>query len=92
MRILASVQILLLALTHLWGLVPPVHIPFLLDRHFMLKDSKNVFFAGQMTGVEGYTESAASGIIAGINLGRLLKGEKPIELPAECMTGALPPM
>lgn len=63
--------------------------PALLDRHFMLKDSKNVFFAGQMTGVEGYTESAASGIIAGINLGRLLKGEKPLELPSECMTGAL---
>ena len=63
--------------------------PALLDRHFMLKDSRNVFFAGQMTGVEGYTESAASGIIAGINLGRLLKGEKPLELPSECMTGAL---
>lgn len=35
MRILASVQILLLALTHLWGLDPPEHIPFLIDRHFI---------------------------------------------------------
>ena len=42
-----------------------------------------------MTGVEGYVESAASGIIAGINLARALDGEKPLELPETCMTAAL---
>jgi methylenetetrahydrofolate--tRNA-(uracil-5-)-methyltransferase len=48
-----------------------------------------LFFAGQMTGVEGYTESAATGIIAGINAARLVRGEKPFVLPPETMIGAL---
>jgi methylenetetrahydrofolate--tRNA-(uracil-5-)-methyltransferase len=48
-----------------------------------------LFFAGQMTGVEGYTESAATGIIAGINAARLVRGEKPFTLPPETMIGAL---
>lgn len=63
--------------------------PELLDSHFMLKGSGNIFFAGQMTGVEGYTESAASGIIAGINMCRILSGKAPLELPSTSMTGAL---
>ena len=63
--------------------------PALLDSGFMLRGSENIFFAGQMTGVEGYTESAASGIIAGINLHRALCGKEHLTLPAESMTGAL---
>lgn len=63
--------------------------PSLLDRNFMLNGSENIFFAGQMTGVEGYTESAASGIIAGIDLVRILQGKKPLPLPETSMIGAL---
>ena len=63
--------------------------PALLDSGFMLKNSSNIFFAGQMTGVEGYTESAASGIIAGINLFRAMSGKEHLELPATSMIGAL---
>jgi len=46
-------------------------------------------FAGQLTGVEGYTESAASGILAGINLGRILEGEAPVVPPPTTMLGGL---
>ncbi len=63
--------------------------PKLLDSGFMLKGSDNIYFAGQMTGVEGYTESAASGIIAGINIVRSLCGQAHIALPETCMIGAL---
>jgi methylenetetrahydrofolate--tRNA-(uracil-5-)-methyltransferase len=63
--------------------------PKLLDGGFKLKDSENIFFAGQMTGVEGYTESAASGIIAGINAVRALNGKPPLQLPETSMIGAL---
>lgn len=63
--------------------------PQVLDSHFMLKGSKNIFFGGQITGVEGYTESAMSGIIAGFELGRLLSGKEMLDLPRTTMTGAL---
>ena len=63
--------------------------PSLLDSSSMLRGSGNIFFAGQMTGVEGYTESAANGIIAGTNLARILQGQAPLTLPATSMTGAL---
>lgn len=63
--------------------------PRLLERSFKLRDSDNVYFAGQITGVEGYTESAASGIIAAINLSRALRGKSPLMLPETTMTGAL---
>lgn len=63
--------------------------PRLLDRHFMLKGSKNVFFGGQITGVEGYVESAASGIIAGRALADRLEGIQPLVLPRTTMLGAL---
>ncbi len=63
--------------------------PALLDSSFMLKGSSNIYFAGQMTGVEGYTESAASGIAAGINITRSLQGQPPLQLPPTCMLGAL---
>jgi len=49
----------------------------------------NLLFAGQITGVEGYVASAATGIVAGINAARLLRGEEPLEFPKETMIGAL---
>lgn len=63
--------------------------PKLLDRHFCLKSDPRIYFAGQMTGVEGYIESAASGIYAAMSLARRLKGESEITLPDDTMLGAL---
>lgn len=63
--------------------------PRLLNADYSLRGSKNLFFAGQMTGVEGYMESAASGIIAGKNLSRRLLGGSPYILPVNTMMGAL---
>ncbi len=61
----------------------------LLDKNFMLKGSDNVFFGGQITGVEGYVESAASGIAAGRALADILSGREPIRYPNTTMLGAL---
>ena len=63
--------------------------PRLLDKALSLKSEPRVFFAGQFTGVEGYTESAATGILAGINATRFANGEEPLVLPPETMLGAL---
>lgn len=63
--------------------------PRLLRKTFQLRKQPNVFFAGQITGVEGYMESAASGIIAGKNAVRAAHGKTPLELPPVTMTGAL---
>lgn len=63
--------------------------PRLLSKTFQLRKQPNVFFAGQITGVEGYMESAASGIIAGKNAVRAAHGKSPLELPPITMTGAL---
>ena len=63
--------------------------PELLNEQFMLKDSNNIYFAGQMTGVEGYTESAASGILAAMHLVRSLEGKTALSLPITSMCGAL---
>lgn len=63
--------------------------PRLLDSSFNLKVDKHIYFAGQITGVEGYTESAASGILVGYNLSRIILGKPPIMLPRETMLGAL---
>ena len=63
--------------------------PKLLTNRFMLRDSDNVYFAGQMTGVEGYVESAMSGIIAGQSLARALRPQEPLSLPITTMCGAL---
>ena len=63
--------------------------PRLLSKTFQLRKQPNVFFAGQITGVEGYMESAASGIIAGKNAVRAAHGKSPLELPPVTMTGAL---
>lgn len=63
--------------------------PRLLDASLSFRAREGLFFAGQITGVEGYMESAASGIVAGINAARLLRGEAPLVFPPETMTGAL---
>lgn len=63
--------------------------PKLLDADYSLRENKNIFFAGQITGVEGYMESASSGILAGINALRVLNGEETLVLPKDTMMGAL---
>lgn len=63
--------------------------PRLLSKHLSLKNNPNIFFAGQITGVEGYMESAACGIVAGINAARLIAGHPPLCLPEFTMTGAI---
>jgi len=63
--------------------------PKLLDASFRMKSRPNLLFAGQMTGVEGYMESAASGILAGINACRMVRGQSPLVLPVDTMLGAL---
>ena len=66
-----------------------INSPVLLNRELSLKTNGDIFFAGQLSGVEGYMESAASGIIAGINAAARLNGEKPLILPEFTMIGAL---
>jgi methylenetetrahydrofolate--tRNA-(uracil-5-)-methyltransferase len=66
-----------------------VNAPASLTPHLSLRDDLQVLFAGQITGVEGYTESAATGLVAGINLARLLAGEAPLVPPPTTMLGAL---
>jgi methylenetetrahydrofolate--tRNA-(uracil-5-)-methyltransferase len=63
--------------------------PEALTPHLSAKDDPRLLFAGQLTGVEGYTESAATGMLAGINLARLLGGDEPVIPPATTMLGAL---
>lgn len=60
-----------------------------LNNGFQLRTNKNIFFAGQMTGVEGYVESAASGMLAGINMARYLDGKDNIKLDSKTAIGAL---
>ena len=66
-----------------------LNAPQALSPHLSARDDPRLLFAGQLTGVEGYTESAATGILAGINLARLLVGEEPVLPPATTMLGAL---
>ena len=63
--------------------------PRLLNHTFQLVKEPRIFFAGQITGVEGYIESAASGIVAGMNLARILRQQAPVVFPPETMLGAL---
>lgn len=63
--------------------------PKLLNASFSLRSNPNIFFAGQITGVEGYMESAASGIMAGINAVRQAESEEPLVLSEYNMIGAL---
>jgi len=66
-----------------------INSPKLLDSVYRLRNRRNIFFAGQITGVEGYIESAASGLVAGINAARQLKGMDDIIFPATTVMGAL---
>lgn len=63
--------------------------PKILNADFSVKENKNLFFAGQITGVEGYMESAASGIMAGINAVNVMSGNSTAVLPQTTMIGAL---
>ena len=63
--------------------------PRLLDRYYRLKAEPRVSFAGQMTGVEGYVESAASGFLVGVETARRLRGLPPVDFPQETAVGAL---
>ncbi len=63
--------------------------PELLDRYYRLKAQPRIAFAGQMTGVEGYVESCASGMLVGLETAARLRGLPPLDLPAETAIGAL---
>ncbi|MBQ3379240.1 MAG: methylenetetrahydrofolate--tRNA-(uracil(54)-C(5))-methyltransferase (FADH(2)-oxidizing) TrmFO [Clostridia bacterium] len=63
--------------------------PRILDKSYRMKDDKNIWFAGQITGVEGYVESASSGLLCGINLARILSGKSPIDFTRDTAIGAL---
>jgi methylenetetrahydrofolate--tRNA-(uracil-5-)-methyltransferase len=66
-----------------------INSPAVLRPTFQTRDRESLFFAGQISGVEGYTESAASGIIAGINAARLARGEETLAPPPTTALGAL---
>ncbi len=66
-----------------------LNAPLALTPHLSLKDDPMTLFAGQLTGVEGYTESTATGLLAGINLSRLIAGDAPTLPPTTTMLGAL---
>ncbi|PGY56820.1 FADH(2)-oxidizing methylenetetrahydrofolate--tRNA-(uracil(54)-C(5))-methyltransferase TrmFO [Bacillus thuringiensis] len=66
-----------------------INSPNLLRPTYQYKQRDDLFFAGQMTGVEGYVESAASGLLAGINAARLVQGEEPVVLPSVTAMGSM---
>ncbi|MBD1380033.1 FADH(2)-oxidizing methylenetetrahydrofolate--tRNA-(uracil(54)-C(5))-methyltransferase TrmFO [Metabacillus arenae] len=66
-----------------------INSPRLLKSTYQYKDREDLFFAGQMTGVEGYVESAASGLIAGLNAAKFVLGEEPITFPHETAMGSM---
>ena len=66
-----------------------INSPKVLNSFYQLKSNPKVFFAGQITGVEGYVESTASGLLVGLNLGRLLNGKEMIKLSKKTAIGAL---
>lgn len=66
-----------------------LNTPAALSAHLALRDRATTLFAGQITGVEGYTESTATGLLAGMNLARLLDGDAPLVPPPTTMLGAL---
>lgn len=66
-----------------------INSPLALKRNYQLKKNPNIFFAGQITGVEGYVESAASGLVAGISMDRYIKGLEELYFPTTTMMGAM---
>lgn len=66
-----------------------INSPKVLNSFYQLKSNPKVFFAGQITGVEGYVESTASGLLVGLNLGRLLNGKEMIKFSRKTALGAL---
>ncbi|SHF22678.1 FADH(2)-oxidizing methylenetetrahydrofolate--tRNA-(uracil(54)-C(5))-methyltransferase TrmFO [Desulforamulus putei] len=66
-----------------------INSPALLKPTLQMKEHETIFFAGQITGVEGYVESATAGLIAGLNAARLVTGQKLLEFPVETAHGAL---
>lgn len=66
-----------------------LNAPASLTPHLSARDDARLLFAGQLTGVEGYTESSATGLLAGLNLARMLRGEAPLLPPPTTMLGAL---
>ena len=66
-----------------------INAPKVLSADFSMKEHPTVYFAGQITGVEGYVESAASGLVAAINADRRLRGKEPLDLTCETVIGAL---
>lgn len=66
-----------------------INSPNLLKSTYQLKNDNQKFFAGQMTGVEGYVESAASGLVAGINAAKLFNGQTPVSFPEETAIGSM---
>jgi methylenetetrahydrofolate--tRNA-(uracil-5-)-methyltransferase len=66
-----------------------INSPRKLHPTYQFKGKEELFFAGQMTGVEGYVESAASGLIAGLNAGRLARGQSCLLFPAETALGGM---
>ena len=66
-----------------------INSPEVMTKYYNTKKRKDLFFAGQMTGVEGYVESASSGLVCGINLSRIMKGLEPVDFTKFTATGAL---
>lgn len=66
-----------------------INSPQVLNPTLQTRNRENLFFAGQITGTEGYTESIASGLLAGLNMAKYIKGEELLTLPTETMLGAL---
>ena len=63
--------------------------PKLLDRYYRVRKEPRVMFSGQITGVEGYVESTASGFVCAVELARRLQGQPPVDFPPETALGAL---
>lgn len=66
-----------------------INSPVLLKPTYQFRTRDDLFFAGQITGVEGYVESAASGMVAGINMARFVEGKDPIAFPRETASGSM---
>ena len=66
-----------------------INSSMLLDNRYNFRKKSNIFFAGQITGVEGYVESISSGFVAGLNAVNMIKNSKPIIFQNETMIGAL---